>query len=44
MKKEYEKPLAEIIEFVSEECIMNDVLDPDDDGIIGEGSGSVEEW
>ena len=43
MKKEYKKPLAEIIEFVSEERIMNDVIDPDDD-IIGGDSGSVEEW
>ena len=44
VKKEYKKPLAEIIEFVSEERIMNDdVIDPDDD-IIGGDSGSVEEW
>lgn len=43
VKKEYEKPMAEIIEFVFEERIMDTALNPDDDEGLLEGS-SVEEW
>lgn len=42
MKKEYVKPLAEIIEFVSKECIMDEIINPGDN-VIGD-SGTVEEW
>ena len=38
MKKEYKKPMAEIIEFIPEECLMNDQANPDDDEYWG-GSG-----
>ena len=45
MKKEYQKPMAEVIEFVPEDDIM-DVDAGDDDwfGEDGEASGSVEDW
>ena len=46
MKKEYKKPLAEMIKFVPEDDIMDlDIGAGDDDDDIGFGSGSsVEEW
>ena len=44
MKKEYQKPMVEMIEFVPDDDIMNDEIDGDE-GFIGEGdSGSVEDW
>ena len=45
MKKEYKKPLAEMIKFVPEDDIMDGLDIGDDDDDIGFGSGSsVEEW
>ena len=41
MKKEYEKPMAEMIDFVPDDDIMDDVDIGDDDW---NGGSSLEDW
>ena len=46
MKKEYKKPLAEIIKFEAEDVVMSDLGlgDDDDDIVINPGVSIPDEW
>lgn len=44
MKKDYKKPLAEIIEFVPEDAIMNNIGIGGGPTVGGSGVGDDEDW
>lgn len=44
MKKDYKKPLAEIIEFVPEDTIMDSIDVGDGPAVGGSGVGDDDDW